>query len=209
VQYLALVGSICFGPTVGKSQAIVLFDEWAPGGAFDAEAGLVDVVRRYITSHGPATVDDFRWWAKLPATDVKRALAACRDDLVELACDGREYWMDRELFETLDADDPVARRSVLALAGFDEHLLGYADRSAMLQKHHGVLVVPGGNGMFRPTIVSGGVVVGTWKRSTTAKATTITAEPFGKLNRTVARSFEAAAERYGAFLGTPTSVQFN
>ena len=54
------------------------------------------------------------------------------------------------------------QRTVLALPGFDEFLLGYADRSLVLPPEHADKIVPGGNGMFKKTIVAGGRVIGTW-----------------------------------------------
>lgn len=52
----------------------------------------------------------------------------------------------------------------LLLPGFDEFILGYRDRLfAMTQDVHERLV-PGNNGMFRRPAISGGRVVGTWKR---------------------------------------------
>jgi len=49
---------------------------------------------------------------------------------------------------------------VLLLPGFDEFLLGSRDRSAQLDPAYADRIVPGGNGMVRPTIVSAGSVVG-------------------------------------------------
>ena len=51
------------------------------------------------------------------------------------------------------------------LAAFDEHLLGYTDREAQLDPQQFARIVPGRNGMFLPTVVHHGRVVGTWKRA--------------------------------------------
>ena len=48
------------------------------------------------------------------------------------------------------------------LPGFDEYILGYADRAIAMDAATTERVVPGGNGLFRPTIVVDGRVVGTW-----------------------------------------------
>ncbi|MEE3917705.1 hypothetical protein V2I01_00080 [Micromonospora sp. BRA006-A] len=42
------------------------------------------------------------------------------------------------------------------MPGFDEYLLGFKDRSLMLDPAHAAAVVPGNNGVFRSTVVRGG-----------------------------------------------------
>lgn len=97
-------------------------------------------------------------------------------------------------------DAPVAgARSVLLLPGFDELLLGYADRSAALEAEYAPRIVPGNNGVFMPTIVHGGKVVGTWRKPPKASAD-VELLPFRELSPAVHRSAELAGERYRRFL---------
>lgn len=105
----------------------------------------------------------------MPLTEVRAALAAVRDQLVELVFEGTSYWLSPGTAALLD-DGLAGQRSVLALPGFDEFLLGYADRSRVLPPRHAEEIVPGGNGMFKKTIVAGGEVVGTWGGPGTAPA---------------------------------------
>ena len=66
---------------------------------------------------------------------------------------------------------------VLALPGFDEYLLGFKDRALMLAAEHKQAIIPGGNGMFQSTIVRGGRVIGTWKRTATKRRLTVQVRP--------------------------------
>jgi hypothetical protein len=69
------------------------------------------------------------------------------------------------LREALDGGDPAgAGLRMIALPGFDEFLLGYKDRDLVLDPAHAQAIVPGGNGIFRRTLVRSGRVVGTWRR---------------------------------------------
>jgi hypothetical protein len=61
----------------------------------------------------------------------------------------------------------------LALPGFDEYLLGYKDRSLMVDAAGMKAVIPGGNGVFRSTLVRDGRVAATWKRTLSAKTVTV------------------------------------
>ena len=51
------------------------------------------------------------------------------------------------------------------LPGFDEYYLGYTDRRAFIDPENEDAVVPGANGVFQPTVVAAGRVIGTWRRS--------------------------------------------
>lgn len=91
------------------------------------------------------------------------------------------------------------------LPGFDEYLLGYADRSAQLDPVHADRVVPGGNGIFLPMAVLRGRVVGAWTRTERSRDVRVTLTPFEPLDAAAVRALEAAARRYAAFLATPVS----
>jgi hypothetical protein len=60
--------------------------------------------------------------------------------------------------------------------------------------------------MFLPTLLVDGRVVGTWKRTVAKTLVTVTANPFGRLTKSDATAFTAAAERYGEFLGMPVKT---
>lgn len=96
---------------------------------------------------------------------------------------------------------PKQQARAYALPGFDEYLLGYKDRSAVLAAAHADRVCPGGNGMFAPTMVVDGRVVGTWKRAIKKSSVAIEAMPFATLPKTARRAFDEAAARYAAFIG--------
>lgn len=84
-------------------------------------------------------------------------------------------------------------RTAFALPGFDEYLLGYQDRAAVLEPKHADRICPGGNGVFAPTLVLDGKVVGTWKRATRAPEFFVAVKPADR------RRLEAALERFEAF----------
>ena len=96
-----------------------------------------------------------------PLTEVRAALATVSGELVELEFGGTSYWLSPETAALLD-DGVPGQRTVLALPGFDEFVLGYTDRSLVLPPEHAQKIVPGGNGVFKKAIVAGGEVVGTW-----------------------------------------------
>jgi hypothetical protein len=92
------------------------------------------------------------------------------------------------------------------LPGFDEYLLGYTDRSDSLDPAYAKQVCPGGNGVFYPTIVIRGRVVGTWKRTFKKEAIVIAPNPFSGLSEAETQAFAAAGEHYGAFMNRPVAM---
>ena len=111
------------------------------------------------------------------------------------------YWTSQE-----PTTSPADISNAYLLPGFDEYLLGYNDRSAVLDPQHAQKLVPDNNGRFLATMIMNGRVVGTWKRTLTKKAVRILMEPFTSLNKTAKQAFTAAAERYGAFIGKPVEL---
>lgn len=81
------------------------------------------------------------------------------------------------------------------LPGFDELVLGYADRSATVPTEFADRVVPGGNGVFQPVVVDDGRAVGTWKRTGRGAKRSIAATPFTSFRTQVA---DALPQLYAA-----------
>jgi hypothetical protein len=193
---------ICFGAPSGKEQTFVLLDEWAPQAkSLAGEEALAELTRRYFTSHGPATLQDFMWWSGLAAADAKHGLESARTALIQETIDGRVYWLSPQA-PGISNPQPT----IYLLPGFDEYLLGYRDRSAVLDPAFARQVCPGGNGVFFPTIVIDGRVVGTWKRILKKDKIVMTPSPFYGMSGVEHDAFAEAAERYGAFIGLPVAV---
>ncbi len=200
--YVSQAGLICPGPMQDKQQTFVLLDEWVPDSReLSREDSLAELARRYFASHGPATVHDFAWWAGLTVTEARSGLEATAPELVSEEIDGREYWT------TGDAPGHTAydRSSVHLLPAFDEYLLGYRDRTAVLAQEDASKVVPGKNGVFLPTIVVGGRVGGTWKRRLKKDSIDLTLNPFTPPDGWE-ESALGAARSYSDFVGLPLSA---
>jgi hypothetical protein len=203
--YASQRGVTCIAPNVGKEQTFVLLDEWAPEQASPSpEEALGILALRYFRSHGPATRQDLARWAGLTAAEVRQGIAAAGDALTTVRVDGAEMVADPALLGPhADADD------VLVLPGFDEYMLGYKDRSMMLDDAHKEAIVPGGNGVFQSTIVRAGRVVGTWKRTVGAKTVTVDARALVDLSAADRSRVSAAFEPYAAYLGLALRVRWS
>ena len=196
-------GLICFGVPRGKQQTFVLLDDWVPqSGGRTRDEALAELTTRYFASHGPATARDLMHWTGLTSAEVKKGLGAAGKDLVKETINDQEYWMPRDLAE------PSGIQPVYLLPGFDEYVLGYRDRSAVLDPVNAQRICPGGNGVFNPTIVIDGRVAGTWRRALKKDRVVIEMAPFRPLTSAEYNALGAAADRYGEFLGLPVVIVF-
>ncbi|MGD8149385.1 winged helix DNA-binding domain-containing protein [Ornithinimicrobium sp. Y1694] len=191
IFHLAVSGVLCQGPVEGKEQRFVLHERWITRPReLDRDTAVAEWLLRYVRSHGPVPVADFLWWTKLLKRDVAPVLDEVRAQVEVLEVDGVEHWVDPAVL----ADYPARKRSTsrpLLLPGFDEIVLGYGDRRAVLSREEEALVVPGNNGVFRPTLLHRGRAIGTWKRPT-RKAAPVSVEPFaGSLPTTVTAALPA------------------
>jgi hypothetical protein len=194
---LAHEGLLCLGPRAGKQPTFVLLDAWLPRTPHKTrDQALVELARRYIGSHGPATAQDFAWWSGLTVKDAQAGIALAQAHLVRDDSDGIAYW------RLSDALQPAAANSVHLLPPFDEYLVGYRNRSAAIDAAHGRQVI-GINGLVNASIVVDGRVIGTWKRSVGKDAVSITPTFLtpGPTRRGPATAIKREARRYGAFLG--------
>jgi hypothetical protein len=205
--YASQRGVTCIAPNVEGEQTFVLLDEWVKrccGSARDLsrEQALAETALRYFQSHGPAPRKDFAGWAGITSADAKAGIAANGDALTSVRVNGVE------MVVTPDALDAVGGASSgwQAVAGFDEYLLGYKDRSLMLEPEHFTAVVPGGNGVFRSTLVRDGRVMATWKRTLTAKAVKAEVTPVVRIPKAARVSAEAALQPFAEFLQRNLSV---
>ena len=184
--YLAQTGTLCLGPLQDGEQRVVLVEQWiADPRQLERDEALRELALRYFRSHGPATVKDLVRWGQLLTADARAGTDAARPELASVVVDGIEYLMDPQTPRRLEAARAEAE-GVLLLPGFDELVLGYADRSMTVPAEFADRIVPGGNGMFRPTVVSHGRAVGTWKRGA---ARQVEATPFTSFDAKVAEAF--------------------
>ncbi|KAA6346662.1 hypothetical protein EZS27_005850 [termite gut metagenome] len=155
-------GIVCSGALQGKSHTYALLDERVPPTKpLHKEEALAKLAQLYFTSHCPATLQDFVWWSGLSQTEAKKGLEAVKSGFVAEEMNGGTYWI-AEPFKNV----PSVDTSVYLLPAFDEYIISYRDRKAVLPSENQSKAVSS-NGIFRPTIVANGQVIGLWKKSNT------------------------------------------
>ncbi len=198
-----LQGLLCSGAPRGKQATWALLAGRAPrpGAAPAREEALAELARRYFRSRGPATVADFAWWSGLAPAEARAGLASVASELASRTTAGVTWWHAGQAPRVSAA----ALAEAYLLPAFDEYLVAYRDRSAVLSPRDARRINAGG-GLLAPTVVVGGRVVGVWRRTLGRGLVTIALSLFGKPAPRARERIVAAAERYGAFLGLETKI---
>ncbi|MFJ9470610.1 DNA glycosylase AlkZ-like family protein [Streptomyces caniferus] len=135
---------------------------WRPGTAFaelpapPAPEARAALARRWLAAHGPATVEDLKWWTGWTLTATRQALAAI--DAVDVDLD------DGSGGVALPDDlEPVAAPAPWAalLPGLDPTAMGWKARDWYLDPHH-VPQLFDRSGNIGPTVWWCGRIIGGW-----------------------------------------------
>jgi Winged helix DNA-binding domain len=188
---LSCRGVTCRAGERGRDSTFALLDDWVPDSPAPAEP-MAELARRYFRAFGPATAADFTTWSGLPSG---AAIRAIRDELTEVEFDGRRGW-------TLGAVEPAPGLRLLPM--FDNYLLGYRDRTAMLDPALHPLVYVGG--IIKATVVCDGRVIGLWRLDRSGRSATVRVTPLQRLSRRQQDELERERADIERFLGRPAGL---
>jgi len=191
-----LDGVICSGAPRGKQHTYALVDERVPATpARAADESLAELTRRYFRSHGPATVQDFRWWSSLTAADVKRGLEIVGAALERREVEGRAYWHDPSQPEPA-RDAPPAH----LLQEYDELLVGYTESRDLLRPMKGSDATLAGMALLQRTVLLDGRIAGHWRSGAQPGEVEITT--LAPLRGRQRNAVDGACDRYRRFFAS-------
>ncbi|MGH2758281.1 MAG: winged helix DNA-binding domain-containing protein [Actinomycetota bacterium] len=153
-------------------------------------SALDDMILRYLTSFGPASVADASNWSRL--TGLRAVFDRLRPQLRTFCNDD-----GRELFDVPDAPivDPDAPAPSRFLPVYDNVFLGHADRRRITPRTY-----PPPDVAWSAALLIDGFVAGTWKLERNKRTATLVIAPFVPLNKKVRAGLLAEAERFLAFI---------
>lgn len=193
---------ICSGGSRGNNQAYALISDRVPEPKNPGkEEALRILACKYFRSHGPATIKDFAWWSGLSTREIRAALERAGDELESASIDSVTYWFGKDRAAAQDGG------SAWLLPAFDEFIISYTDRSAVMSEVSHKKAVSQ-NGVFRSVLVVGNHVEGLWKPEKSNKGIIIKLSLFRSLKKAEKIAVEEAAESYGNFLGEKAEVKY-
>ncbi|WP_127792536.1 winged helix DNA-binding domain-containing protein [Agromyces sp. LHK192] len=203
LAYLEMQTVICSGaPRDGEHTYALFADRVRSPRRLERDEALAELATRYFSSHGPATERDLAYWATLTLGDVRRGIAAAGDRLASFEHDGRRF-----LHAASDAPDAASGASAEPAAHLlqllDEMYRGYQDSRWVIDREG---IVPRAREAAIGMAVVDGQLLAGMKRTVTAKGVTFALHPHRPFLATEVEAIEAAAARYGAFLGLEPRV---
>jgi hypothetical protein len=192
---LELQALVCSGrPTDDGAHTYARFADRVPAPRrLDREASLAELALRYFSGHGPATEHDLAYWATLPLGAVRAGLAHVSDRLESFEHAGRTFWH-------APSDAPVTAGTPAGhlLQILDEMYRGYQESRWVLD---GAGIVPRARESAVGMALVDGQLLAAMKRTVTADRVVFDLRPYRRLVAADMAALEAAADRYGAFLG--------
>jgi hypothetical protein len=202
VMRAELDGVICSGARRGKQFTYALMEERVTESpALERDAALFVLARRYFTTRGPATADDFAWWSGLTKADAKRGVEGASMDLEHESVEGKSYWFPGER--------PVRFSSPLAnlLPNYDEYFIGFKDRSAFSARLTASGIEERTSALSGHILTINGQIVGGWRRTLAGRKVVIEPRLLLSLSEAERRAVGVAARKFGHFLTLPGKNQ--
>ena len=185
-------GIICSGVLDKNAHTYALLEERVPSvPALPKEEALAQLVRIYFTTRAPATLQDFCWWSNLSLTEAEKGLNAVKPEFFPEKIGGQTYWIPNS-YNLEESSD-----NVFLLPAFDEYIISYRDRSAALLLETQSKAISS-NGVFRPTIVAKGKVIGLWKKITSGRRA-VAFDFFNQPDEVIKKALDKSIENYHAF----------
>jgi hypothetical protein len=195
-----LDGIICSGAPKGKQQTYASLGDRAPKpDDRDRDEGLAELVRRFFSSRGPATLRDFLTWSSLTAAEGRAGLDAVSTEFEHEDIDGRTYW-----FADSSPEPRKSRGRIDLLQGYDEYIMSYRESRDVMWEDSPSPANPQ-TSVFTHAIVLDGRLVGHWRRVPKTAEALIESSWYWAPDEVQTRSFNAAVDRFGRFLGVPAA----
>jgi hypothetical protein len=175
----------------GAAPLLERAEVWMPGQTSDLSR--IDLVRRYITAYGPASIQDMQTWCRLTKLSVE--FKALEKELVTFESEDGRVLYDFPEAPRPPADTPAPVRF---LPLYDNAYLGYDNRRRMLSESDMKRINIFEN--FKPGVLVDGVISAGYVVSRKKDAARLEIEPYHKLTKTQVREIEAEGESFLRFM---------
>lgn len=156
------------------------------GTILSTDEAIGTLAKKYFQSHGPATLHDFVFWSGLTITQARMGISAVKESMQTFTLDSKQFYF----FEN-ERHFNAAKTYFHLLPGFDEYIVGYRHRELFLDDKYKSEIITA-NGIFRPTILRKGLVIGTWQMPDKGNATEPILTSFEKIGKNSLQQLKAA-----------------
>ena len=209
VREMSLRGLLCHAESSGPwyhttEYRFARTDKWLPHidlGSISEKEALISLARSYLKSYGPASIEDFAYWAGMRIQEAKPAFDALSDSLVEVTIPEQK----RRLL-ILEEDVPALLEAkegptpVKLLPQFDTLIMGHKDKTRFINPSvRNRIFLPRGD--VAATLMTEGRVQGVWIFKKMKNLWRIELSPFNRLFKEHIEAIEAEVDLLRRFTG--------
>lgn len=189
-----LDGLISSGPLRNNKLTYSLLEERVPyKKLLPREESLSELAKRYFSSHGPASLQDYVWWSGLSVSNAREGLEMNKSSLFSEQIEDETYW-----FADFEKKE-IQQTGLHLLPAFDEILIAYRNRRAIIDDSINKKAILD-NGIFRPIVVLNGLIIGIWSKKTKNNICTVEIQLFSKQRSEVQCDIENEVIKYQKYL---------
>jgi hypothetical protein len=194
---------VCSGALRGKQHTYALLEERVPETkVLTRDEALVELTRRFFTSHGPAQLIDFVWWSGLTMADTKKGVELAKSELAQQVLEGKTYWFN----PSMKIAGAAPGTQIHMLPNYDEYFIAYKDRSAASNPWHFLEPSAIVRYLYGYIVVRNGLVIGGWKRRMEKDRVVIEVRLPQTLDRKGREALKIASEEYSSYIGRPVEL---
>ena len=203
MKALAFVGDLIFAGGDSAETHFARRDLWLPGLSWTLPSEIEarrELLLRYLTAYGPATMQDFAHWSGLKMKTVQETVEACAPDVsrVQVAdWRGDYYSRAKDEFALTRCEEP---KGVRFLPKFDPLLMAYKDKQRLVGEHHLSQVYRRG-GQVEAVVLLAGRAIATWRTRLQRTRLHLLCRPFGRLDGHESSMLTRCAEQLAEFIG--------
>jgi hypothetical protein len=199
-------GLLCFGPSQGQEVTFVRPDQWLNGGfqPVDRDPALVELLRRYLGTHGPATRQDFNRWAGLRQIP-SATWSELAPELATVDVGGRPALALAASLDEMSRTE--LEHPVRLLPNFDVYMLAHADRSYIVPDVQKARVYRTAGWVSQVVLIDGRAEA-VWTHKRQGGKLQVTVEPFAPLSERVKEGVAEEVASLGRFLAAEPEVAF-
>ena len=198
MMYAELEGIVCSGARRGNQFTYALFDERVKTrGKTERDESLAELAKRYFSSRGPASVNDFSTWSGLTVMECKRGVEIIRDCLETIKIGEMLYYAASDAAASNAGSNKNIPKAIHFLPIYDEYIMGYKDRTAILKYKESLR--QNISSKYDCMIIFDGQIIGTWKRTVKKDRIEFEYDLFEGLNGEQKALFDDSINRLGQF----------
>ncbi len=203
VRELCYQGLVLHAEPVGAEVRFARLDRWLPDldlNGLDPVLARQRLAHQYLGAYGPASVQDFAYWAGASTSWARAAFETLGEDLAEVEVEGQQgrFYLLREhlpLLEEAAGGEPPVR----LLPKFDSILMGHKDKSRFLSREHLPRVFTTA-GHIQATVWVGGRAAGVWRYDQVGRKLAVTVQPFAPFAASTWEAIEGEVQSLGQFM---------